>query len=206
MTAARKKVNLGKSRSEQGRQKGNDITKEAAHLFSTRGYRATTLADVAKAVGITKAGIYYYFPSKEELLYTIISTYMDIALDDVASVLRSDLSPKENIRVFIEKHIQHGLDNLHESRLILHEFRNLPPEYLKLIEEKQKAYVDALKPTVRALLGEQAYGEEEVKAIVYSLLGMCNWPYAWYDPKGAITKKRLAQLVFEIFTGTLAFA
>lgn len=189
--------------SQKGKLRIDEICRKAAQVFSTKGYATATLADVSHAVGISKGGIYYYFSTKEELLFVILCRYMDYTLHELINKLESTPKPHDKIRTFIEHHICHYRDNLDESRLILHEAQNLPPNYWEIIKNKQKEYLGILRSAIESLI--EGYEENLQKANVtaYSLMGMCNWPYTWFDPKGKVTPEELAEEVYKIFIGDL---
>ncbi|MCK4816688.1 TetR family transcriptional regulator [bacterium] len=189
--------------SQKGKLKIDEICRKAAQVFSTKGYATATLADVSHAVGISKGGIYHYFSTKEELLFVILCRYMDHTLHELTNRLESTPKPHDKIRAFIEHHICHYRDNLDESRLILHESQNLPPNYWEIIKNKQKEYLGILRSAIENLI--EGYEENPQKANVtaYSLMGMCNWPYTWFDPKGKVTPEELAEEIYKIFIGDL---
>ena len=183
----------------KGKSKVDEICRKATEVFSKKGYVNATLADVARGAGISKGGIYHYFSTKEELLFLILCRYMDQTLNELKQKLRRVDSPQEKIRTFVLHHIGHYRDNLHESRLILHEAHNLPAKYWFIIRDKEKAYVDLLKSAIENLHEDLNRDSTKVKLIVYSLIGMCNWPYMWYDPSGAVNPEELADQISRIF-------
>lgn len=188
---------------EKGKLKIDEICRKAAKVFSTRGFATATLSDVSRVVGISKGGIYHYFSTKEELLFVILCRYMDKTLHEVRVELESTPKPLEKIRIFIEHHICHYRDNLYASRLILHESQNLPPNYWKTIKDKQKEYLGTLRSAIIELIEGYEEKPEKANLVAYSLIGMCNWPYTWFDPKGKVTPEELAEEIYKIFVGDL---
>ena len=189
--------------SQKGKLKIDEICRKAAQVFSTKGYATATLADVSHAVGISKGGIYHYFSTKEELLFVILCRYMDYTLHELTNKLESTLKPHDKIRAFIEHHICHYRDNLHESRLILHEAQNLPSNYWAIIRDKEKEYMKILKCSVEILSKAFEHNPRRVRLIAYSLIGMCNWPYMWFNPNGPVSPEELAEEICKIFLGEL---
>ena len=188
---------------QKGKLKIDEICRKSAKVFSTKGFATATLADVSRAVGISKGGIYHYFSTKEELLFVILCRYMDQTLQEVKVELESTVEPIEKIRSFIEHHICHYRDNLDASRLILHESQNLPSNYWKIIKDQQKEYLGILRSAIMELI--EGYEEKPLRAnlVAYSLMGMCNWPYTWFDPNGKVTPEELAEEIYKIFVGDL---
>jgi hypothetical protein len=66
--------------------------------------------------------------------------------------------------------------------------------------EKERKYLDILRGVLSGYLGESV-GKDRLTAITFNLLGMCNWIYSWYDPKGPISPEQLAEMIFEMFIG-----
>ena len=124
-------------------------------------------------------------------------------LEKQKTKLKVASTSREKIWIFIQQHISHYCDNMHESRLILHESHNLPKNYWKIIRDKQSEYFHLLKSIVEDLFNNRDINAEEVKIITWSLLGMCNWPYQWYEPKGPISPEELAEEIYRIFIGDL---
>lgn len=190
---------------EKGKRKISEICRKAAQVFSLEGFVIATLSDVSRAVGISKGGIYHYFSTKEELLFVILYRYMDRTLQELKDKLKTTSDSRHKIRIFIEHHICHYRDNLHESRLILHESQNLPINYWEIIRDKQKEYLGVLSSDIMNLIEGCEDNPQKVNIIAYSLIGMCNWPYTWFNPKGKVTPLELAEEIYRIFIGDLRF-
>jgi AcrR family transcriptional regulator len=187
----------------KGREKIEEISKKAAVLFSEKGYQEATLADVSKAAGITKAGIYHYFTTKEELLFFILNSYMSRVLERARRNFAIKATPKEKLRAFVKGHIQYLDENLHESRLIINQWHNLAPKYREVIRLQQREYVNLLKTGIESLLGDSGRSADDRKLIAYILMSLCNAPYNWYRAGGKFSPERIAEEVFRIFTGQL---
>jgi AcrR family transcriptional regulator len=195
------KLNKFESLTRKGRLKVDEICRNAAEVFSSKGYINATLADVAQAVRMSKGGIFHYFSTKEELLFLILYRYMDRTLTTLRPKLASNASPQQKIRTFVHHHIGHYRDNFNESRLILHEHENLPGNYLEIIKTKEKEYTGILVEAIEEILGTDRKSQRRAKIAAYSLIGMCNWPYIWYDPSGPVSPEELAEEICGIFSG-----
>ena len=188
---------------KQGRQQLNLIIEKAAVVFSEKGYHASSLADVSRATGISKGGLYHYFATKEDILFGILSRYMDMFLEGLEEELQAIPSPAEKIRFFIYRHIRYYSKWVPESRLQHHEVKHLPPKYWAIMRIKHKEYYRILKEAVEGYLEEKQGDKspERVKITTYSILGMVNWTYWWYDPNGPIAPEELAEKIFLNFIG-----
>jgi len=195
---------LGKfdSFTEKGKQTIEVIGKKAAIVFSEKGFASATLTDVSRAVGISKAGIYHYFSTKEEVLFFVINRYMDLVLD----LLKEDLEATpatERVKFFVKRHIDLYKNNTHEAYVILHEIKNLSPQYWEVTRKKMQKYHKLLLFAIEGLDGWADVNQETKKISAYTLLGMCNWIYWWYDSEGGVSPEKLSDIIVKIFEGKL---
>jgi AcrR family transcriptional regulator len=175
------------------------VTEAAAALFSTRGFLETSMEEIARAAGLSKGGMYHYFKGKTEILFAILSDFMDQVLGDVEGRLTAIQSSEGKLSFLIRRHVETYVRHMHAARVLLKEAYNLPAEDLKRIKEKERRYYRAVEKVVTQLLGPDA-GKGARTAATFSLLGMCNWIYSWYDPEGRIDPERLSEIIMDIFT------
>lgn len=175
------------------------IAKVSADLFSTKGYIETSMEDIAAAAGVTKGGIYHYFPSKVEILYYICSAYVEFDVDNLEQSLSGIDGIEEKLRCIIFRHVDHYANHAAAAKTLLNEAYNLPPRYRKEVKAREAQYVTIVSGILSQFLGARAR-KEVVTVAAFTLFGMMNWAYSWYDPKGAMKPTDLSQLIFEVFT------
>ncbi|MEN8162762.1 MAG: TetR/AcrR family transcriptional regulator [Acidobacteriota bacterium] len=183
---------------KKGRARAKKIGKAAARVFSRKGYVEATMDEIAAAARISKGGMYYYFPRKSEVLYYILTTYLDTVLGDLEKDLNELETPEEKIKFFIARHIQIFTNNQHEAKVLLHEAHGLPRKYKTVIDEKERVYFEFLANLVSELT-DGALTRERLTATTFLLFGMCNWTYAWYSPKGPVTPEELSTMCWRLF-------
>src|SRR3989339_381337 len=122
-----------------------DVTKAAAELFSTRGFLETSMEEIARAANLSKGGMYHYFKSKTEILYAILSDFMDQVLGDIDVLLADTGSPESKLSFLIRRHVETYAQHMHAARVLLKEAHNLPQKYLKKIHEKERRYLSAVE-------------------------------------------------------------
>jgi len=174
------------------------IAKVSAQLFSTRGYMETSMDDIAAAAKVTKGGVYHYFGSKNDILYYISSTYVDLDQADLENSLSAIPEIEEKIRHIIFRHINHYVRHPAAAKTLLHESYNLPPRLLKEVRARERRYFAIVCATVSDFLGEKST-KELATTLTFTLFGMMNWIYKWYNPKGAIKPTELSGLIYDIF-------
>ena len=90
----------------------------------------------------------------------------------------------------------------YESRLALNEVVHLPEKLLDIIKEKQKEFVGILRGLIEDLL-EKKRSPKSITLLTYSLLGMCTWPYRWFNLNGESTIEELTMVIYKIFMGQI---
>ncbi len=171
----------------------------AAELFGTKGYLETSMDDIAAAAKVTKGGVYHYFGSKTEILYFICSTYVDLDLENLEESLAGIDESVEKIKFIIFRHIEHYATHEYAAKTLLNEAYCLPSKYFKQVKEREKQYLRIVTRVLSEYHGPRAE-KDIVTALAFTLFGMVNWIYSWYDPRKSLKPKELSNLIFEIFT------
>jgi AcrR family transcriptional regulator len=171
----------------------------ASQLFGSKGYLETSMDDIAAAAKVTKGGVYHYFGSKTEILYFICSTYVDLDLENLEQSLEAIDEWAEKIKFIIFRHIEHYATHEYAARTLLNEAYCLPSKYFKQVKAREKQYFRIVTRVLSEYLGPRAK-KDVVTALAFTLFGMVNWIYSWYDPRKPLKPKELSNLIFEIFT------
>jgi len=176
------------------------IGKAAARLFNKKGYLETNMDNIAAAAKMSKGGIYHYFSSKDEILYFVLSNYMDLILDELEAQLDKIEGDLSKIQFIISRHIDLYTHNIAEAKTLLHEARCLPGKYYNSIAAKEREYYRIVADVISQFLGDQGKDNKaQVTSLTFLLFGMCNWIYSWYDPKGAISPEDLSKMIWTVF-------
>ena len=175
------------------------IGRVAARLFKEKGYLRTRMEDIATASRLSKGGIFHYFSTKDEILYFILNNYMDLILEGLEQELDRIGDNLSKINFIISRHIDLYNKNLAESKTLLHDAYNLPSKYYKVIAVKERKYYRIVANVISDLAGKRL-PKRQLTAITFSLFGMCNWIYSWYNPKGSLTPNELSEIIYEVFS------
>jgi AcrR family transcriptional regulator len=183
-------------------QKLEFILHTASRIFAEKGYHPTTMRDISRATGVSLAGLYHYFESKEELLFLIQDNCFGRVLERLEERLQQSKNADDKLRVFIENHIAFFAANMAEMKVLSHEGESLAGEKYQEVAIKKGDYT----ARVREILGELQRSRDSKQKIdltvaTYALFGMLNWIYNWYDPKGNLKVNELAQNVTRLFLG-----
>ena len=174
------------------------IIDAATRIFQERGYDATTIQAIADEVGILKGSLYYYIDTKEDLLFRI-SEEVHVGLTANLDSLDESAEPLEQLRALIASHVRFCAENLPAVRVFLHDFRALSEDRRKQIVKERDAY----EGRFRDLLGQaQAAGQIrddlDLELVIFAILGMVNWMYQWYRPRGRKRPDEIARTFADV--------
>jgi TetR/AcrR family transcriptional regulator, cholesterol catabolism regulator len=180
------------------------ILEIAARVFTEKGYEKASMLDIARATGLTKAGVYHHIDSKEELLSAIISYGMDLFEQKVLDRTSQVRDPLERLRATLRGHLLLVLrDRPREVTVILHESGALPRQALSRINVRKKRYIRFLEKTIQELVMRKIARRVDPTIAAYALLGMVNWTYQWYRPGGRLSEEDLADAMTDFYLGGL---
>ena len=182
-------------------QKLDALLSAAAKVFAERGYHQTSMRDLARASGVSLAGLYYYVESKEELLYLIQRRNFERVIADSKERLAGATDPVDRLMRFIDNHLDYFATHMAEMKVLSHEAGALTGEPLLVVEEMKRAYTRSLMDILAAIEEKHGPAHANRRVAAYALFGMMNWIYNWYDPLGDLGVELLAQNIGRIFLG-----
>lgn len=188
-----------------GNRRREDIFNAAARIFNEKGYAATSIQDVADAVGILKGSLYYYIDSKEDLLFQIIQDVHRVSLEWLEALEASPDETLVKLRTFIEGHVANNARNLEKIGVFFHDFRSLSPERRAVIVAERDRYDGFLRDLVRR--GQQEgvlRADADPKLTSMAVLGAMNWLYQWYQPGGGAEPEQVAREFANLILAGLA--
>jgi AcrR family transcriptional regulator len=171
-----------------------DMCRAAAQLFRDRGFDATSVSDVARALGLTKAGLYHHFESKEALLYEIMTFGLERVRDEVVVPIRPIRDPEERLRQLIVRHARIATRG---------QGRALPAGPRKQIEEKMRLYFDLIRNILLELQAAGRLRDVHPTVATFSVLGMILWLPRWFRQGRSLTQEQVAEEIAKIALGGL---
>ena len=189
---------MSKAKAESASRE-RDIVATAARLFKEKGYRATTLEDIAAAVGMLKGSLYYYIRSKEELLYLVVRDPIRQVYSELEAIVAADLPFTEKIARAITNHMTVFHRHYPHIAVYLHDYRHLMDKLEQNVIETPKQYQRLWDALLRqGIAAGEIRGDVDVTMAGYALLGMCNWSYRWYSPSGRLSPQEIAEVFTKI--------
>lgn len=174
------------------------ILAHATEVFYEKGYEGASMRDLARSSGMSLSGLYYYFESKEKLLYLIQKDTFSTIVDNLRERLDEVSDPEQRIRVFILNHLEYFLANQKAMKVLSHEAEVLKNGFGTEIASLKRTYY---RMCVGLLDDFKAAKELEFSSrmAVLSLFGMMNWIYTWYNPRVDADAEHLAREMSDIF-------
>lgn len=175
----------------------DDILLAAAEMICNRGFDATSMKDIAEAVGMTKAGIYHYIPGKEELLYAIMDFAMEQLEVKVIATARLVEDPERRLSQIISSHVK-LLTGPHKDKTFGHlsiltdELGGLTAEHRAEIVGRKRAYLELVRETLEQLRSKGKLKDLDANTGAFCLFGMIMWIARWYRPGGSLSGEQLA--------------
>lgn len=168
------------------------------------------MRDLSRASGMSLAGMYHYFESKETLLYLIQKQTFSTIVQQLRERLEGVKDPEQRIRIFIQNHLEYFLAHQKAMKVLSHEdevlqnglgaeVRAIKREYYRICV----GLVDDLRRQKGLELTGAAKGSERIA--VLSLFGMINWIYTWHNPRTDGDAKALARQMGDIFLQGVMF-
>ena len=175
------------------------ILRHSAEIFAERGFGGASIRGISRATGISLSGLYYYFESKQKLLYLIQRHAFTSILSNLQVRLATADEPEERLKIFIQNHLEYFLAHPAEMKVLSHEEGALEGTYKKEITSIKRRYYAFAREIFEELAGRAAMPELNPRVAVLSLYGMMNWVYKWHNPKVDPRADELAGNISEIF-------
>lgn len=163
--------------------KSAEVYERAANLFVEKGYNGTSITDLARAVGLTKAGLYYYINSKQDLLYRILDYAMGLVESTVIEPIIDVTDPEERARQFIRRQTRMLLEHGVAAAILLREKRNLEPENRDKFLARLEVYNDFVRGITQQLRDEGKLREMNVTIAAKHMIGAILEIARWYPPE-----------------------
>ncbi len=168
------------------------ISDAAAALFAEKGYEGTSLQDVAKAVGVTKAGLYHYFSTKQELFDSIVLGVLSDMLASAQARVASAQTHADRVAAFMAAHAAFFEANRDHYRAAFigrgGDLSVFTPQQMAA----RRAYTDCLTDLLEEGRVAGAFVFDDAAIVARGILGMMNWMTRWYHPDGRKTAQQIA--------------
>ena len=178
----------------KNKSRTSELVQTAARLFYERGYDATSIQDVADELGILKGSVYYYIKSKDDLLFAVIDDHHQMALAHVEACRKSTGDPVERLCMFMRGYATLLDRHRITVAVFLNDFERLSKDRRRQIVKEREQYSDFVAETLReGLETGQFRADLDPTRAALAILGMLNWSFRWYKPKGGYTSAEVVE-------------
>lgn len=181
------------------------IRSAAVELFSEKGYEATSVRDLAEAVGIQPASLYAHIRGKEDLLLAVIdeaagrfeSRWKDALAQTEQSVL-------DRLRLVLRAHIGAITEDLGAAAVFLHEWRALDPKRRRKVLARRDQYERWMLDLLEEGVASGELRDTDVHLTAKAVFSLANGIHTWYRPSGPLDPDEIADRYFELLVGGIA--
>ena len=179
----------------------SQILRVAAEIFATTGYDASTVRDIASAVGFSNSGsLYHHFESKDAILYELLQRFWATRWIEINAILSKHTAASEALRNLVEGTLQATIDFPHEISILNKDSAVLAtlPEFSFLRENESKSG-EAWRTLITSAIEEGSFRKETDVDLVYrTLMGAILWGGRWFDPRGHLQAEQVAEKIWRI--------
>jgi AcrR family transcriptional regulator len=185
-----------------GEPKANDgrrehILRVAARVFAEKGYRATSLQEIADQVGVTRPAFYYHFKSKQEILAAIVDAAFERAEAAVEQAIATDGSAAEQIREFIRRYVEINTEHA-EVPVLFQSLGELDEEAAAAARYRRRAIDHKLARLIERGVQDGELASSSPLIAAYAILGAANWMHTWYRRGGRFRPMEIADILADL--------
>jgi AcrR family transcriptional regulator len=175
------------------------ILRHSARVFAEQGFEGASIRDISRVTGVSLSGLYYYFKSKQQLLYLIQKETFMLIVERLQASLEHAVEPESRLRVLVRNHVEYFLSHPNEMKVLSHEEEALEAPYRQEVDEIKRRYYALARDIFDGVAAEGLAKGLRPRVAVLSLFGMMNWVYKWHNPKVDPSAEELTAAIVGIF-------
>lgn len=174
------------------------IREAATELIARHGYEAMSMRRLANEVGVQPAAIYRYFPTKEELLSSLMRRHMEALLESRQTFKLAATDPVTRLAGFVRNHIEFHVARRLATHVNNMELRALSPENLTAILRLRNAYEKELREILRDGLEQGVFAIGDVTLTAMAIIQMITGVIVWFRPDERLSVQEVAETYHEL--------
>ncbi len=187
------------NRSDAYDEKLEGVLAAGARVIARDGYGNATIRQVAREAGMSLAGLYHYFSSKEELLFLIQHHTFGAILERLEERLDGILEPRRRLSVMVANHLEHFLARMDDLRVCARELESLSGHFFEQVEAFRRRYFGITLEIVESISRETGGSRAEPRLATLYLFGMLNWIYMWYPDTDGVSGEEMTEQLLALF-------
>jgi len=173
----------------------------AANLMGKKGYKATSLDEITRRVGIHKTTFFHYFNNKEELLLEVLKCGIAEVTRNLAQLVEAEnIAPKEKLRQAIANHLNVSARYIDNVNVYHSEIPFLSEKNRRDYLRTRRSYADLFEKIIVQIKNSdrEYFSGMDTRTVTYGILGMCNWVSKWFRKSGRLTTADIAQTFYSM--------
>jgi TetR/AcrR family transcriptional regulator len=195
--------NVVPAASAQYDRKREVLLREAAASFNRSGYHGTSLAEIAKKLGVTKAALYTYVPSKEDLLYYCHDSAMDTAMESLQEAQARGGTGLEKLSATLRRYLEMMLGE-EGGYVVLLEENAMKPQHMRAIIKRRDQFEEGLRRFIVEGIGDGSVVPCNPKLAIFMVMGALNWGRKWFRPDGTWSGPQIAVALTQMLDRSLS--
>ncbi len=184
---------MARTRAIDYEQKRLGILSQSARLFAQHGFTGTSITMIAEACGVSKALMYHYYDSKDDVLFDVLADHLKHLVVTVeAAAAESDARRRLVAISTALLDAYRGADAEHQVQIS--SLKLLPPAQQDVLKELERRLVTIFSEAIAASLAPAATRPDILKPLTMSLFGMLNWHYLWFREGRGMTRDAYARM------------
>ena len=171
--------------------RSSEIFLTAAEIIYKKGFDATSMNDIAKAVKLTKAGLYYYTKGKGDLLYRIMDFAMNCVERDIMEPSQEIADAEERLEMIVRSHLKVIADTGGAITILTEAVEKLPATQKRKIIERKRSYLELVRNTLRVLKQQGRLRDLDVAVAALNMFATILGVARWWNPKGRFSSRRI---------------
>jgi AcrR family transcriptional regulator len=169
------------------------ILERAAVLFGTHGFQGVGIAALADDLGVSKAALFHYFPSKRDIYDSIVLEALRGLAGSVREAVADDDDPRTQLLAFMRAHARYFEDNYWKFTVMLVGFGGISPPRVTEAVEIRDEHEARLRRIVADGVADGSFKDVDVATTGRAVLSMLNWMARWFKPGGPRHAAEIAQ-------------
>ena len=165
------------------RQKADHLLEAAAAIIAEKGFEATAIRDVGRRLGVSLGGMYYYFASKDDLLFQIQFRTFEALLAEQEQAAGASGNAEDRLRRLLTGHLAFFAAHPNEMKICTFELESLKGDFYDRVLTIRRKYYRLMEDAIAELTGDRdrrAKGADRTRHVTLFVFGMLNWAFMWY--------------------------
>ncbi len=179
-----------------------EILRSASAAFRKHGYHGATVEQIAVALHMNKGNLYYYFKSKEEILFACHEYSHDRLQELLDQTVRTTAPPEAKLRKLIRAAVHVILDELYGTALLV-DLEALMPAHRRAVIQRRDRFDRGMRLIIEEGMATGAFRPGDPKLLGFAMLGAINWIARWFNAAGPSTSDEVATRFADYLIGGL---